>query len=360
MLEAMPTERVAMDFVCKGAHVGALADQARALGARVHHVPLRPSHIGYLGGLRQLIVEGRYDLVHDHLEAYSALPVLVARRMGVPVIASYHNTSFAAQTWTGLPVLRQLRAAYAKVSIACALRGSDLVTGCSRAVLASVDPDTRYAAKSRVLRYGIPLPEHGTVAARKAFRADLGIAEGNLVVLHVGRFAEQKNHAGLLRVFAVVLEHVPSAVLVLVGDGPLRAAIERQVSQMGLGAAVRFVGVRDDVPSIMACADVFLFPSRFEGFGLAAVEANAAALPVVGTDIPGLREAVQSGETALLHAVDDIQGMGQSVVRLAKDACLREAMGTRARERAQAYFSVTLSCEELLHVYEECRYARGK
>ena len=94
MLRAVPRDECVMDFVCKGAGTGPLAPVAEELGARVHHCPLGPAHIPFARGLARILKEGRYDVLHCHLDVYSGFPVWVARRRGVRVISSFHNTQF--------------------------------------------------------------------------------------------------------------------------------------------------------------------------------------------------------------------------------------------------------------------------
>lgn len=356
MLRAVPRGDYVMDVCCKGSSFGELEHLARETGAALHHVKLGPAQAGYVAGLRRVLREGNYDLVHNHLEAYSGLGVLAAQTRGVPVITSFHNTRFAPQQrWGRNPVLGKLRETYAQVSVDYALRHSQLVTGCSQAVLESLNHDTSALNdKTRVLYYGVELPESPSAAERGRFRAELGWAEDTPIVLHVGRFVEQKNHAGLLKIFAQVLKVVPQAKLVLVGDGLLFSTVQQLIEREGLTQSVKLLGVRDDVPRLMTYADVFLLPSLFEGFGLVAIEASAAFLPIVGSNVPGLTEAVKAGETAFLHDVQDIDGMAQSVIKLLSDRALATQTGAAGRAWVEQHFSLQASARRLTEVYNAC------
>lgn len=354
MLGQAPLNDVVMDFCCKGANVGSLADEARAHGSTVHHCPLAPDHVRFGQRLSQILADGQYDVVHNHMETYSGFPVWVAQRAGVPVVTSYHNTRFTAQTWTRAAGLRQLRDVYQRVSVGYALRHSNIVTGCSEAVLANVAPDFQERANYHVLYYGVQVPPLPEDAERTAFRAELGWPADTPVILHVGRFNEQKNHGGLLDVFERVLALVPAARLVLVGDGLLRPTVEESIAARGIGEQVRLLGLRGDVPRLMGLSDVFLFPSFFEGFGLAALEANAAALPVVASRVPGLTEAVVDGQTALLHEVQDVDGMARSVTRLLTEPDAARQMGDAGRRRVEADYSLDASARRLRDLYRAC------
>src|SRR5215467_6491061 len=155
MLQQIPRGSCAIDFCCKGSQVGSLAEKAREYGAEVFHCPLTPGHVGFVRRLTALIQDGRYDIVHNHLESYSGLVVWIARRLRVPVVTSFHNVQFAPQTWTRRFGIRQVRAVYSALSVKYALKKSQYITGCSRAVLAKLAPDYESRDNYRVLYYGV-------------------------------------------------------------------------------------------------------------------------------------------------------------------------------------------------------------
>lgn len=363
MLAAIPRRDCVQDVCAKGRSLGPWAEKARSAGAALHHCPLGPAHLPFGRRLAGILGAGGYDIVHNHLEVYSGYPVRVARRRGVPVVTSFHNTRFEPQeSWARRPFMSQMRGLYRRASMAYALRHSELVTGCSRAVLEELDPDARLARenRSRVLYYGVPETEPGTKEARKRLREDLGFDEEARLVLHVGRFFPQKNHAGLLRIFASVLASAPSARLLMAGDGPLRPDIERLAGQEGLTPYLRFLGAREDVPALMACSDVFLFPSLYEGFGLAAVEASAAGLPVVAARVAGIREAIEEHRTGLLHEAGDSQGPAQSVIRILTHPALANELSRAGRSLVREKFSVAASAHRLTRCYEDVLAGCGK
>ncbi|MCS6775945.1 MAG: glycosyltransferase [Chloroherpetonaceae bacterium] len=367
MLEQIDRSVCEMDFCCK-LREGYLAPEARRHGAHIFTNLFTPAHLPYGRELARILQEGQYDVVHNHMETLSGYPVWIARRLGIPVISSFHNTRFPpGEQSRHSRVLTGLRSSYSRLSIGYALQRSDIVTGCSRAVLRSLAPDYAQRPHFRVLYYGVRVPPEATGEERRAFRAELGWHESVPIVLHVGRFVEQKNHAGVLQVFRKARAQVPNAKLVLVGDGPLRATMEAEIQRSGLSESVRLLGIRNDVPHIMCVSDLFLFPSRHEGFGLVATEANAAGLPVVGSAISGLDEAVCPGETALLYPPDDVDRMAGAVVQLLTDPNYARHMGTLGRKRVEAEFSLAVSARRLLELYHEClghrqrtndRYAR--
>jgi len=138
---------------------------------------------------------------------------------------------------------------------------------------------------------------------------------------------------------------------VMLGVGPLLESVKAYVSEHGLRESVRILGPTDDAASVIAKADVLLFPSRFEGFGLVALEANAVEVPVVGSDVVGLNEAVENGETACLWDVDDTRAMAASVIRILSDPAYARQLGRAGRARAERLFSAQASAERLLDLY---------
>lgn len=354
ILANIPRNKCQMDVCCKGTDIGPLAGLAEQAGAKVIPCPLGPAHVGFSAKLQRILKEGKYDILHNHLQTYSGFPVWVAHQVKVPVITSFHNTHFGAQTsLTRLPIIRQMRSLYSVISIGYALRNSDLVTGCSQAVINSLDPDgEKLQTRSRVLYYGVNIPELATPEECAELRKNFCWEVDTPIILHVGRLIEQKNHLGLLSIFQRILEQVPTAKLILVGEGPLQQMIERSINERALSHAVRLLGARDDVPLLMSKCDIFLFPSIHEGFPMVALEANANGLPVIGSRIPGLTEAVRDGETGILKEVGDIEGMAASAIALIKDSSYAQQMKNSGRTWIEDNYSTEVSAKRLLDIYD--------
>jgi len=134
-----------------------------------------------------------------------------------------------------------------------------------------------------VLLYGFDFSRFSSPPDRGAVRDELGVPRDALVVGHVGRFVIEKNHRLMLEVLATLLERGENAYLALVGDGQLRDDIDAKARELGVSERCRFLGARGDVDRVMASFDIFLFPSLSEGFGIVAVEAQAAAVPVLAS-----------------------------------------------------------------------------
>lgn len=356
MLREIPRDVCAMDVLCKGEDTGPWAGEAADLGARIFHCPLRPSHRGFVSGFRKVLREGRYEIIHNHLDVYSGVPVLIAKRHGVPVICTFHNTDFskAHPWWLRLPVFEHVRRFYGYFSMGYAIHHADLVTAVSQGVLDSVLSGREMLGfPPEVLYLGVDIPPLATSEEKAEFRRSLGFQEDTPLILHVGRFMELKNHRGLIRIFERVVAELPRARLLLVGEGILRPAIEKFARERSLEQAVRFLGFRDDVQTLMARSDVFLLPSLFEGLPIVALEANACGLPVVGSNVPGLVEAREHGAACILHPIEDVENMARSVMKLIMDREHARALGLNGRDQIGAFFSVTQASQRLLCLYSE-------
>ncbi len=357
MLRHIPRREAEMDICCVGPEIGPLKDEALELGATIHHCPLGPTHIGFFRKFSAALRTGRYDLAHNHLNLYTGFPTFTARRARIPTLTTFHVTDFSEPTnrWLRIPILRSLRRGYGRVSVGYALRNSTIVSGVSKGVVESIAASREeLRLKPRILYLGVPVPPPPTPEEAADFRRSLGFPPETPILLHVGRFIEQKNHHGLTAIFGKILEERPDARLILVGDGILRPDIESLVRWKGIDHAVRFLGARDDVPDIMGNSDVFVLPSRYEGLPIVSLEAQAAGLPVVGSRIPGMTEGVDEGSTALLHEVSDIDGAARLVLSLLNDPELRKTMGRAGRAKVERFFSTEASARRLLDLYEEC------
>jgi glycosyltransferase EpsF len=353
MLREIPREVCAMDIMCKGARVGEMAPEAEELGATIFHCPLDVAHVKFARGLSSVLRTGDYDIVHNHLNAYSGIAVWVARRLGVPTITTFHSTSFEPEDpRLQTPGVRQLRMLYEFVSVRYAVRRSDLVTGVSKTVLESfVPPRKQSPDMSDVIYLGAPISDPASEEERSAFRLSLGWHSDTPLVLHVGSFKETKNYPGVLSVFDRVLKATPQARLLLIGEGVLRQNIESMAKRLQIDSAVRFLGLRNDVPKLMTMCDVLLFPSFQEGCPVVALEACGAGLPVVASKIPAMEEVIEDQGAGFLHPLGDIAGMADSVVRLLRDETLRRRLGNSGRERAQRDFSLGAAANRLLSLY---------
>lgn len=175
---------------------------------------------------------------------------------------------------------------------------------------------------------------------------------GELVFMHLSNFRPVKRVEDVIRVFARATAGV-DAVLVMIGEGPMVRPARDLAESLGVASRVRFLGNQMDVPALMGCGDVFLFPSEMESFGLAPLEAMACEMPVIASDSGGLPEVVAHGETGFLAPAGDVEAMGDYAARLARDPGLRARMGAAGRRRAIESFSPGTAVDQYEALYRE-------
>lgn len=187
-----------------------------------------------------------------------------------------------------------------------------------------------------------------------AVAAELGIGGSEPVIGILAVLREEKDHATFLRAGRHVIDRVPGARLVIVGDGPLRADLEALADELGLGDRAVFAGMRSDVEEFLRILDVVVLSSyTIECLPFAVLEAMAAGLPAVCTAIGGLPELIEHGETGLLVPPRDPRGLADAVVRVIADDGLRERMGDAARRRLEDHFTLDRSVAETERVIAE-------
>ena len=312
---------------------GPLLGEVRAEGFRVIAVPfvrrLSPvAHVRAFLSLVRLLREEKPDLVHAHMPISGFLSRLAARIAGVPKVAyTCHGFLFNHRD-SSLP-----RRGLSLVMEWLAARVTDVFLTVSEAEAR----DARrlgIARQAQAVRNGrdpaVFRPDPG---ARQRIRADLGVPADRVVIIAVSRLVWHKGYPEL----AAAMRLVPEAELWVVGErlesdrGADMAVLLRSA---GLGDRLRMLGYRSDIPALLAAADLFTLPSRFEGLPMSVIEAMLTALPVVATNVRGPAEQVIDGQTGFQVPAGDASALGAALSRLVRDADLRARMGWAGRQRA--------------------------
>jgi glycosyltransferase involved in cell wall biosynthesis len=284
VLRHIDRERFGMDFLVHTAQPGTHDDDVRELGSTIIPClhPRRPPL--YARTFKRVLREqGPYDVVHSHVHHFSGYVLRLAQQAGIRIrIAHCHSDRVQREAHAGmvrrgyLRMMEQWIARYATVGLAASRQAARDLCG------PAWEADPRW----RVLLYGRDLRPYQVAVDPGAVRAELGLPPEAFVIGHVGRFVEAKNHAFLVDIARAVATRAPHTRVLLVGDGPLRPAIAQQVAHAGLADRVVFAGARSDVPRLLQGAmDVFVFPSLFEGLGLALLEAQAAGVRCVASAV---------------------------------------------------------------------------
>ena len=307
---------------------GPLRDAAEAAGVRyveLRHVrrAIDPWHDTLaLVELIRLCRKVRPQIVHVHSSKMGVLGRLAAWLAGVPVrILTVHGWSFAA---------------YNGLARSLFLRIERLMRPLTTTVVCVAEATRQEGLAARTCDPQRTVVIHNAVAVR-SFRPT-SRRGGTVEVVGVGRFAYPKDFTTLLD--ALTLVAAPCHVR-LAGDGPALPAVAAALTRNGLSHRVELLGARDDIPDLLARSDVFVLSSRSEGFPVSVLEAMAAGLPVVATDVGGVGEAVEDGETGFLVPAADSEALARALERLLVDGELRRRLGAAGRARALGLFDVS-------------------
>ena len=302
---------------------------ARSRALEVVGLPIAyKKYRGFAAMRRWLAVHGReYDVVNTHSSTDAWLVALASATLrGMPPVVRTRHVS------TPVNNSRSTRWLYQRATRQLVVTGEALKAQLVR--VNGFDP-----ARITSVRTGIDLDRFHPCDAAPA-RAALGVDDRPAVII-LATLRDWKGHDDLLDAWRILRERVPGWQLLVVGDGPRRAHLERRVAEMALGGEVTFAGNQDDVPAWFACAAIAVLPSYGdEGVPQSLMQAAACGLPAVSTPIGAIAEAVVDGVTGLLVPPRDVPALAAALERLMTDADLRACMGRAAHEHAQASFGV--------------------
>ena len=340
-------------IVCCLSATGPLAARLHASGIDIHALGFRgfqSARFKYListtgawrllCGIWTLIRCERPAILHGMLFWAYILGTFVGRAAGVPIVIASRRS---------LGLFKIGKPQYALLEW-IANRMTDLFIANSEAVKAdTIAREHLEPSDVIVIPNGLDLSRFGQ-PADAALAASLDVA-GRPCVIVVSNFIRYKGHEYFLRAWREVLVQFPSAVAMLAGDGPIRAELERMCDELNIRSAVRFLGVRHDVPALLALADVYVHPSLQEGYSNALLEAMAAGKAVVATAVGGNVEAVSDGSTGLLVPAQDAAAIARAIARLLADPDAARQMGSRARQYVHERYEMTAMVRSYEGVY---------
>jgi glycosyltransferase involved in cell wall biosynthesis len=332
-------------FACLD-ELGTLGRELRKQGLPIHVIGRGSGFdLGCARRLARLLRQEQVRLVHAH--QYTPFFYAVASgwfRRRPPVLFTEHGRWFPDYP-------RRKRIVFNRLM----LRRGDRVVGVGQAVCRALVENEGIPARRVGLIYnGIDLPAFDRRQVdRTSLRAEIGCARRDLVIMQVARLDHLKDHGTALRTLERVVRRRPDARLVLIGQGPERASIVAEACRRNLDPYVRFLGLRTDVARLLPAADMFLLTSISEGIPLTLIEAMAARLPVVSTDVGGVPEVVEHGVTGLLASSGDDAALAEAVLKLADCGDLAHSLGQAGAERAARLFSEEQMMSNYAELYRE-------
>lgn len=294
----------------------------------------------------------RYDIIHMQTPFVARyLGTKLARLLGIPCVETYH-TFFEEYLHHYVPLVPRTLMRYVAKRFSRhqgnSLNGMVVPSQPMLNILKSYGITT----VTEVIPTGIPLQSF-VPGDRKAFRQQHQIPQDRPVLLFLGRVAHEKNIGFLIEMLDSVKNEIPDVLLVIAGEGPARASLERQVNRQGLGDNVRFIGYLNRHTQLNSCysaADIFVFSSRTETQGLVLLEAMAQGVAVVSTAELGTRDVLREGAGVWI-AEEDIVDFSDKVIRMLGDTQVRKDLGQAGRDYAHDW-SAMQQASRMLNFYE--------
>ncbi|MDX1522491.1 MAG: glycosyltransferase family 4 protein, partial [Anaerolineae bacterium] len=289
----------------------------------------------------------KFDIVHTHTSKGGFLGRIAARLAGVPlVIHTAHGYVFnetdskiAALVYTYLERL---------ATYFCDL----IISVNDEERLIAIDKKVAGPDKIVTILNGIDVSKYENATPSEALRHELDPSGNAILIGTTGRLMPQKGLAYFLQAMPIILEACPSACFVSAGDGPLEAELKRLADKLGIADRCRFLGFRKDIPELLACFDIFVLPSLWEGLSISLLEAMAASNPVVTTNIKGTREVITDGVDGLLVEPASPAALAKAVISLIHDKARAQALARTAKQKINDSFREEVMIERTLALYD--------
>lgn len=324
----------------------ALVPELEAGGAEVSLFSARSSAacFRHILAISEFVRRRQIDVIHCHLPIASVVGRFAGAVAGVPVVSTEHN------------LLQRYHVATRLISTSTWGLQSRVIA-VSNEVKDSILEHVGDDVPVDVILNGVDVERFGDRTGNvESVRANLGLPTDAFVIGTVAVFRTQKRLEHWLRVAASVLKEAPNAHFLLVGDGPERETVDREICRLRLGERVHLPGLQSDVSSYLSAMNVYLMTSEFEGLPIAMLEAMASRLPIVATSVGGIPEAVRHGQDGYLVAQGDIEGATAAVLSLVRDQERRRHMGRNARARVVESFAIEPMQRKLEGIYESVTF----
>ncbi|HEX7334841.1 MAG TPA: glycosyltransferase family 4 protein [Pyrinomonadaceae bacterium] len=360
-LKHFDPERVRSTVVTVYEHGTQWVEPIKALGVPVinlHCQGARDIPKG-IGRLRTWLRANRPDLVHSHLWAANVIGRIAGRLAGVPVISSIHNPDHEPQAWSdGADVSLMKRRTVKAMDRWSARLGSTRMVAVSDYVRKSAVRDLHFPLDSIDLVYNpfdVDLMKAPVDKDRAELLHEVGLPLESQILLNVARVSPQKGLLYAVRALPEILRQYPTVHLLSVGattDPRWTAELKREAETLGVADRFHMLGARTNVVDFLRACDIFVFPSLYEGLGIALIEAMAAGCVCVATNTGPIPEVVQDGKDGVLVPPADAKALARAVCDLLSNPARRSELGAAAKQTAFSKFQPKEQAEQLTRVYE--------
>ncbi|MGZ5435790.1 MAG: glycosyltransferase family 4 protein [Pyrinomonadaceae bacterium] len=307
----------------------------------------------------------RPDLIHSHLWAANVIARVAGRLAGIPVISSIHNPDHEPEAWAdGATVSKRKRLTAKTIDRWTARFGNQRLIAVSDYVKQSAHRHLKFALNDIDLVYNpidLDLLSQPPTKSRDEILRESGLPADALMLLNVARVSPQKGLIYAVRAMPRILEQFPNAHLVSVGSttDPLwLEELTRETQSMGVAQHVHILGARRDVQDFLAACDLFIFPSLYEGLGIALIEAMAAGCLCVATNTGPIPEFLRHGHDGILVPPKDLEALATAVCELLSNPEGSEQISINARRTALERFQPQAAANRLTEIYEKLAKTR--
>ena len=306
----------------------------------------RPFDVTKWKTVRNFIREQQVDLIHAHGTRANSNVLWAAKSLGIPVIYTVHGWSFHPDQRSFVRKIRILGERYLtdRSDVNISVSASNQQTG----------KENLGRFTSVVINNGIDLQKFDPTRAYKDIRSQLGIAANDLLVLFIARFTAHKQPLALIKAFAQAAAQLPHLHLLLVGDGDQKEEAVRLIDQLQLQDRITLEKFRQDVPDVLAAADIFVLPSLWEGLPIGLLEAMAMGKAIIASRVDGTKEIIEHGVNGWLVDTEDlVNQLRDALVQLAGDPAKRERFSLQAMDTVRQRFNAADMTRRIENIYKE-------
>jgi len=320
-----------------------ILDELNKNGATVHFFPANHLlDLRRIFHLTHFLRIGDFDLVQCHLEHANIIGALCGRLSGLPVVATMHSTRRGSWRFSSAMEFLEIwcMRLFAKRIMAVAYRIADNYQVRLRGKPIDVIPNA------------VSVPEEISKDERTRLRQEIAGDASRPIVISVGRLSPPKGYEDLVTAFSFLTSTYPKVLLIIVGEGPLFEKIRAQIKELDLEKNIVLLGIRQDVPRLLASSDIYVSSSHWEGLPLTILEAMMTALPIVATSVGDVPRLVTPEVGFLLHPHQP-QLLAESIEKLLDDPKMRKQMGATARAQVMQNYSPQVRMERILSLYQK-------
>jgi glycosyltransferase involved in cell wall biosynthesis len=304
---------------------------------------LEPNLIRFSKRFDNLLLKNHYDIIHSHIHHFSGLLLKIAAKRNIPKRIIHIRTTFDARSNNIFRLIYRISMKHWVKKYA-----TDIVANSYSGMESYLGKNWQNDPRAKVIYNGLDLAPFTIEYDKKDVFREFGIPENSKLLIHVGNFKPAKNHEFLIKMFDLICQKQKNIHLILVGQGPMREKIENMVDALNLVNNVHFAGLRNDVPRLLVSSDCFVFPSKWEGLPGALLEAVAAGIPSVASNIGPNREVADKTNSVLLAGIDNCLEYSKGVL----DTLLYNKVDVR-RNRGQIaeVFRMETFVKKMLELY---------